>query len=378
LAAEQASLQSAINGRSAAMSQLTATASVMTRLGGGVLRLIGGWPGVIIAAGTALYGVSQHMEQVHQQAVGFANNLDEINGKLQTMSVQGLKVTASDARASLAAQKNDLADLDAQIAKVKNSQAGLAKIQGDYNKSPRMTYLNTFMDQADITEKNIALTDQLNKLEYDREKAAAKVAATQKLVNEATDLAAEKAVKQAGAISILNGAYQLLNQTMAVVPTNIPKFVLPTLPVSTATPQQQTALEKSRRDNELASLSGLQKLHQQHVYEAEDLKLTGALYTTYIYNKDQAAKKDAAAAEAKKAGTAATRDQNKSEREAATIAEQYARKMADLTVEIERLYRTPPPRLSWLRRKFVAPKLVWLLQGRRFIEPRRPELRPHQ
>lgn len=335
LATAQASLQSAINGRSAAVSQLTATASVMTRLGGSVLRLIGGWPGLLIAAGSALYGVSQHMEQVHQQAVGFANNLDEINGKLQTMSVQGLKVTASDARSSLAAQKNDLADLDAQIAKVKNSQAGLAKIQEDYNKSPRMTYLNTFMDQGDITEKNIALTDELNKLEYDREKAAAKVAATQKLVNEATDLAAEKAVKQAGAISILNGAYQLLNQTMAVVPTNIPKFVLPTLPVSTATPQQQTALEKSRRDNELASLSGLQKLHQQYVYEAEDLKLTGALYTSYIYNKDQAAKKDAAAAEAKKAGTAATRDQNKSEREAATIAEQYARKMADLTVEIE-------------------------------------------
>ncbi|MGQ7199172.1 hypothetical protein ACUOA9_38935, partial [Escherichia sp. HC-TM1] len=84
-----------------------------------------------------------------------------------------------------------------------------------------------------------------------------------------------------------------------------------------ATPQQQTALERSRRDNELASLSGLEKLHQQHVYEAEDLKLTGALYTQYIYNKDQAAKKDAAAAQAKKDSTAASKAQSKAEREAA-------------------------------------------------------------
>lgn len=79
-----------------------------------------------------------------------------------------------------------------------------------------------------------------------------------------------------------------------------PQYAGPVVSLANATPQQQTALERSRRENELASLSGLEKLHQQHVYEAEDLKLTGALYTQYIYNKDQAAKKDAAAAEAKK------------------------------------------------------------------------------
>jgi hypothetical protein len=56
-------------------------------------------------------------------------------------------------------RKKDLADLDEQIRKVKDSQSALAKIQQDYNKSPRLTYLNTFMDQADITAKNIELTD---------------------------------------------------------------------------------------------------------------------------------------------------------------------------------------------------------------------------
>lgn len=68
-----------------------------------------------------MYGLYQHTQQVHREAVGFANNLDEINTKLQQMSVLGLRSTAADARTSLQAQKQDLADLDSQIAKVKDS-----------------------------------------------------------------------------------------------------------------------------------------------------------------------------------------------------------------------------------------------------------------
>lgn len=336
LAAAQTSLNSAIAGRSSAVNNLTNTASVMSRLGSGVLGILGGWPGVIIGAGAAMYGLYEHTQQVHKEAVGFSNNLDEINGKLKQMSVLGLKSTAADARTSLQAQKQDLNDLDNQILKVKDSLAGLDQIQQDYNKHPTLTYINTFMDQADITAKNVELTDKLNKLEYQREQAAAKVASTQKLVNDASDLAAQKAVEQAGAVAILKGAYDLLNRSMsATAGAKPPQYAGPVVNLASATPQQQTALEKARRDNELASLDGLQKLHRQHQYEADDLKLTGALYTQYVYNKDQAAKKDDEAAKAKKAGTAATNAQNKAEREAATQAENYARKIADLSVAIE-------------------------------------------
>lgn len=336
LTAAQSGLNSAIAGRTSAISNLTNTASVMSRLGGGVLSVLGGWPGVIIGAGAAMFGLYQHTQQVHKEAVSFANNLDEINSKLKQMSVLGLKSTAADARTSLQAQKQDLNDLDTQIAKVRDSLSGLNQIQQDYNRHPTLTYINTFMDQADITAKNVELTDKLNRLEYQREQAAAKVASTQKLVNDASDLATQKAVEQAGAVSILRGAYDLLNRSMsATAGAKPPQYAGPVVNVASATPQQQTALEKARRDNELSSLSGLQKLHVQHQYEADDLKLTGALYTQYVYNKDQAAKKDAAAAEAKKTGTAATNAQNKAEREAATQAENYARKMADLSVAIE-------------------------------------------
>ncbi len=73
------------------------------------------------------------------------------------------------------------------------------------------------MDQADITAKNVELTDKLNQLEYQREQAASKVERTQKLVNDASDLATQKAIEQAGAVSILKGAYDLLNRSMRAI-----------------------------------------------------------------------------------------------------------------------------------------------------------------
>ncbi|MEE9652496.1 phage tail tape measure protein [Enterobacter soli] len=377
LAAAQASLNTALAGRASAVNNLTNTASVMSRLGSGVLGILGGWPGVIIGAGAAMYGLYQHTQQVHREAVGFANNLDEINTKLQQMSVLGLRSTAADARTSLQAQKQDLADLDSQIAKVKDSLKAVDQIQQDYNRHPTLTLINTFMDQADITAKNIELTDKLNQLEYQREQAASKVEQTQKLVNQASDLATQKAIEQAGAVSILKGAYDLLNRSMsATAGAKPPQYAGPVVSLANATPQQQTALERSRRDNELASLSGLEKLHQQHVYEAEDLQLTGALYTKYIYNKDQAAKKDAAAAEAKKTSTAASKAQSKAEREAASTAEQYSRKMADLSVaiDVQRVRATEGEKASELYAASHQAGTKWTDEQRRAIQASSAEL----
>lgn len=336
LAVAQAQLNTSITARSSAAGRLTETASVMSRLGSGVLGLLGGWPGVIIAAGTAMHGVYQHTQQVHQEAVAFSDNLDAINSKLNQMSVAGLRSTSADARGSLTAQKKDLADIDEQIRQIRDSLAAMQSMEKQYDEHPWLARINNLMSVEELTKRQQDATDQLNKLEYQREQATSKVEATQKLVNDASDLATKKAIEQAGAVAILKGAYDLLNRSMSATGgATPPQYAGPVVSLAKATPQQSTALEKARRDNELASLSGLQKLHRQYEYEAEDLKLTGALYTQYVYNKDQAAKKDADAAQAKKDSTAATSAHNKAEREAASVAEQYARKMADLSVAVE-------------------------------------------
>ncbi|WP_380177834.1 phage tail tape measure protein [Kalamiella sp. sgz302252] len=377
LAAAQAGLNTSIASRSAAAIRLTETASVMSRLGSGVLGILGGWPGVIIAAGTALYGVSQHMEQVHNEAVGFADSLDAINGKLQKMSVAGLRATFADARGSLDAQKKDLADIDEQIRKTRDSLRGMQDMEKQYDEHPWLARINNLMTAEELTKRQQEATDQLNRLDYQREQAAAKVEATQKLVNDASDFATKKAIEQAGAVSILKGAYDLLNRSMSATGNATPpQYAGPVISLAKATPQQTTALEKARRDNELASLSGLQKLHAQHQYEADDLKLTGALYTQYVYNKDQAAKKDAESAQAKKDDTAATNAQEKAAREAAQTAEQYSRKMADLSVavEVQRVRATDGEKASELYAASHQAGVKWTDEQRKAIRASSVEL----
>lgn len=377
LTAAQTGLNAAIASRSAAAGRLTETASVMSRLGGGVLGILGGWPGVIIAAGTALYGVSQHMQQVHDEAVDFADSLDVINGKLQNMSVSGLRSTSADARASLDAQKKDLADIDEQIRRTRDSLRGMQDIEKQYDEHPWLARINNLMTAEELTKRQQEATDQLSRLDYQREQAASKVEATQKLVNDASDLATKKAIEQAGAVSILKGAYDLLNRSMSATGSATPpQYAGPVISLAKATPQQTTALEKARRDNELASLTGLQKLHAQHQYEADDLKLTGALYTQYVYNKDQAAKKDAESAQAKKDDTAAANAQKKAAREAAQTAEQYARKMADLSiaVEVQKVRATEGEKASELYAASHQAGVKWTDEQRKAIRASSVEL----
>lgn len=371
LAVAQAQLNTSVTARSAAAGRLAETASVMSRLGGGVLGILGGWPGVIIAAGTAMYGVYQHTQQVHQEAVAFSDNLDAINSKLNQMSVAGLRATSADARGSLEAQKKSLADIDEKIRQTRDSLAAMQNMEKQYDEHPWLARINNLMTVEELTQRQQDATDQLNKLEYQREQAASKVAATQKLVNDASELATQKAVEQAGAVSILKGAYDLLNRSMsATAGARPPQYAGPVVNVASATPQQQTALEKARRDNELASLSGLQKLHRQYEYEAEDLKLTGALYTQYVYNKDQAAKKDAESAQAKKDDTAATNAQKKAAREAAQTAEQYSRKIADLSVatEVQRVRATQGEKAADLYAASHENGTKWSDEQRKSIE----------
>ena len=367
LAAAQAGLNTSIASRSAAATRLTETASVMSRVGGSVLSVLGGWPGLLIAAGTAILGISQHMEQVHKEAVGFSNNLDEINAKLRQMSVAGLRATSSSASVSLDAQKQDLKALDVQISDTKNSLRAMQDMEKQYDEHPWMARINNLMSLEELTRKQQQATDELNRLEYQREQASSKVEQTQKLVNDASDLATKKAIEQAGAVSILKGAYDLLNRSMSATP---PQYAGPVISLAKATPQQTTALEKARRDNELASLSGLQKLHAQHQYEADDLKLTGALYTQYVYNKDQAAKKDAESAQAKKDDTAATNAQKKAAREAAQTAEQYSRKIADLSVatDVQRVRATQGEKAADLYAASHENGTKWSDEQRKSIE----------
>lgn len=336
LAAAQSSLNGALAGRSSAMGRLAETSSLMGTLGRGVLGVLGGWPGLIITAGTALFGVYEHMQQVHKEAVAFADNLTEINQKLKSMSALQAAATANQAQTSYDAQKKDLDTLDGKIQDVRSSLAAMQGMEKEYDDHPIRAQIDNLMTLDTLHEKQKEANRTLIDLEAQREALGEKAAGTLKLVNDASQAAYDKAVQQASGVNMLNGAYAMLNKTMLqTAATPAPNFRAPLVPTADLNPQQASAMQKSQRAVQLIGMSDAAKQHQQRKWEADDLKLVGVQYNQYVSQMDRA---DVAAREAtasKKALRSETTAENKAAREAANTAEQYARKTADLTVAIE-------------------------------------------
>lgn len=336
LRAAQRDVVSTAGNAAAAAERLAGTSGVISRVGSGILGILGGWPGLIIAAGAAAFTLYQNMEQNHKAAVAYADQLDQINVKLKSMSSTQAAATAIDLRGSLDAQKQDLAALDEQIRQVRDSIKAMNDLQKDYDDSPTKAAINNLMSRESLERKLASAVDAETKLEAQREGIVAKMTATQKTMNAAHDTAVTKALDQASALKTLAGAYRLLDQVTGKAASDQAKKAFPGVAVSTSNlnPQQAKAYQKALDDLTNSRLSGLDKEHAKNEQAARDLGLVGAQYTKYVAILDEAAKNDKNAADAKKQNTKALSDQAKAAREAATVEENYQAKMREVTTAI--------------------------------------------
>lgn len=344
IAANTALVQS---NRAVASSQtgLNNLTSVTSRIGAGasgLLSLVGGIPGAVLLGASAWYTMYQQQEAARKSAQEYASQIDQIRDKTSKMSLTDASDNRGKTVEALAEQNRLIKEQESNVDRLKRQIDELNSARG----KPGITNENdvNILKAIDIETSQLAVEEQ--RLNQMRGQSRDIQQALEEIERRRNDLIREQGWRQNAAYQstlMMNGAYSEFNRLMSLGNNLLTQragfgsgaYQGPVVSMAKATPQQSTAVEKSRRDNELASLSGLQKLHQQYVYEAQDLNLTGALYTTYIYNKDQAAQKDASSAAAKKADTAATSAQNKETREAASQAEQYSRKMADLSVATE-------------------------------------------
>lgn len=321
----------------AAGERLAGSAGLISRLGSGILGLLGGWPGLIIAAGAATFTLYQNMEQTHKAAVAYADQLQVINDKLKTMSSTQAAATAIDLRGSLNAQKEDLSALDEQLRQVRDSIKAMQNLQKDYDDSPTIAAINNLMSREALERKLGQAVDAETKLEAQREGVVAKMTATQNTMNAAHDAAYTKALDQASAIKTLAGAYQILDRVTGKAAADQAKQNFPGVVVSTSAlkPEQQKAYQKALDDLTNSRLSGLDKEHAKNEQAARDLGLVGAQYTKYIAILDEAARNDKNAADAKKAHTKELSDQAKATREAAKLEDNYNTKMREVANAIE-------------------------------------------
>ncbi|MEJ2820781.1 phage tail tape measure protein, partial [Streptococcus pneumoniae] len=86
----------------------------------GALSLIGGPAGAAMIAAGAIFYFWQKAQQAKQEAIAFADGLDKLNSSLKSLSNTQLRGTIADANVSIRAQKDEIADLESDIASLQN------------------------------------------------------------------------------------------------------------------------------------------------------------------------------------------------------------------------------------------------------------------
>ena len=343
LAAAQTGLNNNIANRVTAQNNLNGVTSVGTRLLGGAMGLIGGIPGLVMLGAGAWYAMYQNQEQARQSAQEYAKTIDEVSQKTRAMTLPEAEDNRGKTVQALVEQNRLIEEQEKAIAAVKRQLDDLNKTRGQ----PGMTGDN----DLNIVKAMGILTDQLtveeDKLNQMREKSRGIQQALEAIERRRNDLIREHAWRQNAqyqSLLMMNGQYEdfnrllgLGNQLLASRSQLIKApFAIPQAPVSD---NDKQALLQKQQTAELAGLTGLDKINRQVDFELQKMGKTGPENSKFAAGWRQAAideyNKSQNLAAAQKAQAEATRDAGKAQREAAQTAEQYSRKIADLSVAIE-------------------------------------------
>ncbi|MEC3938656.1 phage tail tape measure protein [Leclercia adecarboxylata] len=343
LASAQAALKRNLDGRITAQNNLNSVTSVGTRLMGGAMGLIGGVPGLVMLGAGAWYALYQSQEQARQSAQEYAKQIDQIREKTSTMSLPDVEENRKKTVESLA-------EIDRQIAEQQKKITQKEKQVRDLNTSrgkPGVTGENDLNIVRAITIVTGDLAVEEDKLNNLREQARIIQQALAEIERRRTDQLREQAWKQNQAyqsLLMMNGQHSELNRLLSLgnqllssrgALVNAP-MRLPQAPVST---QDQQSLIQKQQQAELAGLTGLARIRKQAQFDLEKMGRTGPENSTYAADYVKAAEAEYNNAQrvtdAQRSQADATRDAGKAAREAAQTAEQYSRKMSDLSIATE-------------------------------------------
>ncbi|NIF20576.1 phage tail tape measure protein [Candidatus Pantoea multigeneris] len=348
LAAAQASLNGNLANRVAAQNNLNNVTSVGSRLLGGALGLIGGVPGLVMLGAGAWYAMYQNQEQARESAREYIKTLEQVKSALPKMSLPEVSDNAFQTKASLNEQNRLVDEQARKVSELKSEVQGYQQILSNPGPSIGGFLVNHLISLSDATngldKSTSSLAVEQERLYQMQAKSQDVQSALTTLENRRIDLIRQQAAEQNAAyqsLVMMNGQHSEFNRLMSLgnnlieQRSHLGTYTGPVLDYSGLNQKQQQALQKAERERVLGALDGLEKLHQQRVYEAQDLGLTGVYYNKYISDMDSGAISTQNIADSKKELTKSTNAQNKAEKEAASQAENYARKMADLSVATE-------------------------------------------
>lgn len=326
----------AVSASQDSLNKVTGTVSLLRTGANGLLSLVGGIPGAILAMGAAWLYVYEKNEQARKSALEYGEaiaNAKPVSG----LVVQGNNSNETDKTAvSMRAQAEEISKLNSKIAELtqqqynaraamKNSEEG----SWSYNTAQEsLVEINGQLADAErrrdeVSKQLVATTDRHNVLL--RQNAAAANVYYSNLLQMTGQGAAFRQV-----LDGINAAIEH-NNSLTASPFRLPQATV-------SDKDAQTLLQKQQQAS-LASLTGIEKVRQQAQYDLQKMGRTGPENATYAASYIKAAEDEynntQNVAAAQKAKSDATRAAEKADRDAAQQAEQYSRKMADLSVAIE-------------------------------------------
>ncbi|WP_210496336.1 phage tail tape measure protein [Pantoea ananatis] len=368
----------AVTASQESLNRATSALGLIKSAGSGLLSLVGGIPGAVLAVGAAWLYVYEKNEQARKAALAYGkevsdaapasgvalpsgDNSNEINKTAVSMRVQAEEVSRLN---------SEIAELTQQQYNAQQAMKNSAEGSWSYNSAQQaLVDINQKLASdesrlAEVTQQLSATTDRHNVLL--RQNAAA--------ANEYYN----NLVKMTGQGALFRDTIEGINRAMsgnsglAVSPMRIPQA-----PVTAA--DQQT-LQQKQQAAELAALTGVEKVRKQAQFDLQKMGRTTLENSTYAAQYTQALVDEynntQKVSAAKKADTTATNAKNKAEREAATTAEQYSRKIADLSVaiEVEKVRATQGEKASELYAASHQAGVKWTEEQRKSIRENSAEL----
>ncbi|HCL8127297.1 TPA: tape measure protein [Enterobacter hormaechei] len=174
----------AANGRFIASQEASAVASraasAAAALARGALSLIGGPAGAAMIAAGAIFYFWQKAQQAKQEAIAFADGLDKLNSSLKSLSNTQLRGTIADANVSIRAQKDEIADLESDIASLQNRYKSFTPAA--------QAYADSMGQGAEFSQRQAEVSDELNGKIRDLANKKDKLARTENTASEANRL----------------------------------------------------------------------------------------------------------------------------------------------------------------------------------------------
>lgn len=345
LAASQQALTRNIAARTAAQAALNGVTSVGSRLLSGALGLVGGIPGLVMMGAGAWYYMYQQQEQARASAQEYAAQIDQVREKVKTMSLSQTADEGKNAQKALAEQ-NRL--IDEQASKVKALQQDIETL----NQARANPAYSANINNADLVDGIAKATANLaveqERLSQMQGRSGQVQQTLAEIERQRVDKLREQAWQENAAyqsLLMMNGQHKDFNRLLITGNELLAarNGLLSTgplrMPQATVTDPEQQSLLQKQQAAELAGLEGIARVRKQAQFDLQKMGKTGPENATYSAQYTQAMEKEFTEpqrlAAAKKAGASATNLHNKAENEAAKTAEQYTRKIADLSIAID-------------------------------------------